>query len=287
MKNVELRMKNLIIIISLVSAFSLSAQETKWAYQTFRDTRVINGHSVETGTPGEMKLIISHRFGNVSSGPYEMFGLDNSTIRYGLDFAVKNGVDIGIGRSSYQKTVDMYYKKKLFYQKEGAENFPFTIVYLTTMSINGQKWSNPDIENYFSSRLTYTHQLLIGRKFNHRFSLQFMPTFLHRNLVNRSFEKNDLFGMGIAGRYQWTKVTAVQFEYVYIPESRLDDGTYTSLSIGFEFQTKNHVFQVNFSNSMGMVEPIYLAQTRGQWTNAQVGLGFNLTRDFKIRGRKF
>jgi hypothetical protein len=41
-----------------------------------------------------------------------------------------------------------------------------------------------------------------ARKFNKRLSLQLTPTFIHKNLVDRATEKNDIWSMGFGGRFK-------------------------------------------------------------------------------------
>jgi hypothetical protein len=247
---------------------------------------VINGHSVEIGQPGELKFIISHRFGAISGGAYELFGLDASYIRFGLDYALNKRTDIGVGRSSEGKVFDAYFKRKLTYQKSGGQNFPFTIVYLATSSFKSEKWVD-GFDHYLSDRFRYSHQLLIGRKVSDRFSFQIMPTLVHKNLVNAADMPNDIYALGLAGRYQVTKAMAVQFEHYHILPGMVEDNIEHSISIGFEFQTKAHVFQVHLSNSTGMTETMFITETTQQWKGLEVGLGFNITRDFKIVGRDY
>lgn len=64
---------------------------------TFKGTRLINGHSVETRAQGNLDFIISHRFGRLNSGAYSLFGLDDSNIRLGLDYAVTDQLTVGLG----------------------------------------------------------------------------------------------------------------------------------------------------------------------------------------------
>src|SRR6188472_531615 len=48
---------------------------------TFKSTRLINGHTVETTQGGVLDVKISHRFGQLDDGFYNLFGLDFASIR--------------------------------------------------------------------------------------------------------------------------------------------------------------------------------------------------------------
>ncbi|HMX38389.1 MAG TPA: DUF5777 family beta-barrel protein, partial [Ferruginibacter sp.] len=55
--------------------------QTNYATATFKATRLINGHTVENVAAGVLDVKISHRFGKLNSGGYELFGLDNASMR--------------------------------------------------------------------------------------------------------------------------------------------------------------------------------------------------------------
>jgi len=253
--------------------------------KTFYDTRIVNGHSVETNNKGLLKFIISHRFGEINGGPSELWGLDNSTIRFGLDYGITDKWTIGIGRSSFEKTYDGYLKAKFIEQKpEGA---PITLVGMSNIAINTLPFQDPDASNFFSNRLFYTHQLLIARRFSDRFSLQVMPSLVHRNLVEETFEKNDVFAIGTAARFVASKRLTFNVEYYYTLPDQLAPEFRNSLAIGVDIETKGHVFQITLSNSRGMIEKFFISETRGSWGDGAIHLGFNISRDFKVGGRRY
>lgn len=277
-------MRALGLIFLFLPLFSLG--QIEYAQQTFKDTRVVNGHSVETNVKGEAKFIISHRFGAVSDGLYEFFGIDQATMRIGLDYGFTNNLLAGFGRSSFEKTFDGYVKYKILKQSTGEKKMPLTLTGLATVAIDGQRWADPERENYFSSRMDYTFQILAARKFSDAFSFQLMPTLVHRNLVPADSIAHDVLSLGAATRWQITKQVSLQAEYYYTPEGQLADEFTNSLSLGVDIETKGHVFQLHISNSRGMTEKFFVTETRGDISKGELHLGFNITRDFRIRGRK-
>jgi hypothetical protein len=267
----------------------ISAQETtEYASETFKDTRIVNGQSVETNETGQLKFIISHRFGLVSKGVSNFFGLDEATIRLGVDYGVTDRLTIGYGRSSYEKTIDGFFKYKLLKQSTGAREMPVTMTWQSNMAIRTAAFAkNPGEEYDFANRLTYGHQLMIARKFCDDFSAQLMPTFIHRNLVDTRAEKNDLFAIGAATRYQLTKGLSFQAEYYYVLPNQLSSTFTNSLSLGFDIQTKGHVFQLHVSNSQGMIDKFFISETREDFFKGDIFLGFNISRDFQLKGKKY
>jgi hypothetical protein len=91
---------------------------------TFKSTRVVNGHSVETMKKKHMDFRISHRFGRLNSGAYQFFGLDQATMRMGFEYGLTDDLMIGVGRSTSQKVYDFFGKYKLLKQSNGARNDP-------------------------------------------------------------------------------------------------------------------------------------------------------------------
>ncbi len=253
---------------------------------TFKDTRIINGQSVETNQEGQLKFIISHRFGSISGGIDEFFGLDQATIRLGLDYGIWDWLTIGIGRSSYEKTVDGFVKARLIRQREENGSL-VSLSFLSSIATQTADFPEQDRENYFSSRLFYTNQIMVARKFSERFSLQLMPTYVHRNLVESTEVENDVFSIGGATRYQLTKTISFQTEYYYTFPNQLSDEFYNSLSFGIDIETKGHVFQLNVSNSQGMIEKFFIGETRGNWADGDIHFGFNISRNFQLKGRKY
>lgn len=255
---------------------------TNYATASFKTNRVINLHSLESTHIGVLDLKISHRFGFINGGFQELFGLDAATIRIGVDYGLTKRMTIGLGRSSFEKTYDGFIKYKFLRQSSGARTMPVTAAVLFTTGIKTVPWQNPDRENYFSSRLYYTYQLIIGRKFSNGFSLQLSPTVVHRNLVKNSFEKNDVYAIAVAGRVKLSKRMAVNAEYIYVPKNQLAPGYRNSLSIGFDIETGGHVFQLHFTNSTSMIEKGFITETTGNWWDGDVHFGFNVSRVFTI-----
>ena len=84
-----------------------------------------------------------------------------------------------------------------------------------------------------------------------------------------------------------TKHFTLNAEYYYTLPNQLADQYKDGISIGFDIDTKGHVFQIHFTNSRGMVEQQFLTETTGDWLKGDIHLGFNITRDFKLTGRKY
>ena len=267
----------------LLSLLGEEEEETSLVSAAFKSTRVVNGQSIENVAKGVLDFKISHRFGFVNSGVKELFGLDNATIRIGGDYGITDRLMIGVGRSSFEKTYDGFIKYRLLRQSTGKKTMPLSVSYFTSIEITTLDFPEPERENYVSSKMFFTHQLLLARKFSDKFTLQIMPTLLHRNLTPAPEIKNDVFGIGVACRQKLSSRVTLNAEYYYILPDQLAPEYKNGLSLGFDIETGGHVFQLHFTNSTSMVHKGFLAETRGDWFDGDIHFGFNISRVFTIK----
>ncbi|MBK8561894.1 MAG: hypothetical protein IPN76_00680 [Saprospiraceae bacterium] len=260
-------------------------ETTDYATNAFKSPRVINGHSMEMLHEGTLDFRILHRFGDVSRGYYEFFGLDQASMRMAFDYGVTPNLMLGLGRSTNKKELDGFVKYRILWQSTGKRNMPISLLWVSGVTMNGLKdpVGNPEVEATFSRRLGYYHELIIGRKFNEHFTLQLTPTLVHRNIVDNKLISNDLYALAIGGRYKLTQRLAIVWDYGYVFNRFPDNATRNPLSIGVDIETGGHVFQLHFSNAIGMNERAYLADTNGNWAKGQIRFGFNLSRVFQIK----
>src|SRR5438105_8746677 len=87
----------------LLKGLAQEKPQKEYVFNAFKSSRVIMSHSMEMLRPGVLDFRILHRFGNVNQGIKEFFGLDQATIRLGLDYGISNNLTVGIGRGSYKK----------------------------------------------------------------------------------------------------------------------------------------------------------------------------------------
>ncbi len=267
----------------LFDLFGDDPETIEYEMATFKTTRVVLGQSIENPAPGVLMFLIQHHFGRINSGAYEFWGMDQANIRIGLEYGINDWLAVGVGRSSYKKTFDGFVKGKILRQSTGAKNMPIALSYFGSTSLNSLRWQEPERENYFSSRLTFTHQLLIARKFGPDFSFQITPTVVHRNLVPTEEDSNDIFAVGFGGRAKITNRISLNAEYWYVlPDQIVSEPYDNALSIGFDIETGGHVFQLFFTNADPIFESGFITETRGKWGKGDIYFGFNISRVFTI-----
>ena len=274
---------------SLLDELGKDEATIEYAKYSFKTNRVINLHSLESTAAGVMDFKISHRFNPVNQGAYDLFGLDGAQQRFGLDFGITDNLTVGVNRNSYKKAYDGFVKYRLLRQSTGKVNMPITLAVMTSAALQSQKFDDLTRTNYFSSRMFYTSQIIIGRKFNENFSLELVPTYVHRNLVTTAAEKNDVFALGTGARFRLSKRVSLTAEYMYVLPNQLDAAYKNMLSVGVDIETGGHVFQLHFTNSPSMSEYSFVTQNDTDFFKAGRGgirFGFNVSRVFTIWGDK-
>lgn len=257
----------------------------EYSYGAFKTTRVINGHSIENTGKGILDFKISHRFSPMSGGVHEFFGLDGATLRLGLDYGISDAITVGIGRSSLYKEYDGYVKAKILRQTNKNE-MPISLSYVGGMSVTSLQTERlfrtlvPPEKYPFSNRLFYFNQLLIARKISNALTVQLSPSHVHYNFVNTAAEPNDILALGAGGRVKLNKRLTLNLEYFY--QFTQLNNTSNSLSVGIDIETGGHVFQLHFSNSSGMTERTFIAQTTDKWSDGGFRFGFNIARVFTV-----
>lgn len=252
---------------------------------TFKSTRLINGHTVQTPGQGTMVFLISHRFGTLNSGAYNFFGLDQASIRLGLEYALTDKLEIGIGRSSLEKTLDGFAKYRAVRQSTGPGAMPVSVTLFASSALTTLRY-NDNVDYTVPRRLNFTYQALIARKFSSDLSVQLMPTLIHRNLVASKTEPNDVYAVGFGGRQKLTKRTSLNAEYYYLLPGSRPTGVRNALALGFDIETGGHVFQLHVTNSQGMIEKFFVANTRGNFFDGDIYFGFNVNRNFTVRPKE-
>lgn len=262
--------------------------EIEYTAYTFKSTRIINGHSIERMQKGQLDFRINHRFGQLNSGAYQLWGLDNALINFSFEYGINDWLMLGFRRGTNKKTYDGSLKLTIIRQSKGKRVMPVSVSYYGDVSLKTLRGylDLPDMRDGvfddYMSRMGFTHQLLIAHKFNEALSLQLSPTFVHRNYVNEG-ENNDILAMGIGGRYKFVRRVALTFEYFYTNHAKSDNIYFNPLAIGFDIETGGHVFQVFATNSKAMVEDGFIGETTGDWLNGGIYFGFNISRVFAIK----
>lgn len=242
---------------------------------SFKALQIVTAQSTKLSSKNQFYIIIAHRFGDISTGLKDFFGLDDASTKLGVIYGITDGISVSVSRETFMKTFEFGAKYRLLQQKNES---PFDILGYNVLAINSDL-SKDDYPNMnFGNRLSYLTQILVSRRFNDRISLQLMPSYVHKNLYGAGIENKNQFLVGIGGRHKISKRISLNAEYFV----NLDNHNYykNPLSVGMDIETGGHVFQLVFSNSQINSDIGYLTNAAGNWGKGNIYFGFNLYRVF-------
>lgn len=291
-----------LILILLLATFSEAQAQDQRVYRTFKDTRAVNIHSVETLPAGKLDVRISHRFGDMfgdNGGWPTFYGLEVATdVAIGGEYGFTDRLMAGLyrakgagntpqGDASLRQLLNGILKYRLLHQtKDGGVPLSAALALTTSFSTSTRIEGNENLIRSFprfAHRFAFNLQAVIGRKFGENFSAQVVPGITHRNLVPFAGE-NTILSLGVAGRYQLSRVVGLLADVTvpFSPTLTTENGYYPALGFGFEFDTGGHVFQVNLTNATGIFETDFIPYTTSNWAEGEFRIGFTISRWFNL-----
>ena len=267
---------------SLEDILGSTSSSAKPISTTFSSTRIVNSHSVEMIPKGVGEFRISHRFGTIEEGFYDIFGLDQAKIRLGYDYGITDKIMVGFGRNSHKKVYDIFGRFS-FLNQTIDNSTPITLQYLFASSMKTLRYGK---KIPFMQRFAQINQVLIAKKINN-LSLQIMPSLMIHEY--EGYDKKIFSGVGAAARYLVGKRVAINVEYFARLRhnengsqefNRIFNENYNSLGLGIDIEAGGHVFQFHFSNTNTMNEQAFMFETDKTWEKGEICFGFNILREF-------
>lgn len=265
------------LLNDLDSAYNGKEVETA----AFKALTICNLQSTKTPVKGEFYFLVSHRFGDLTNGLDNFFGLDNALTKIAGIYGVNNWLSFGLSRQTYQKTYELGIKYKMANQEK--EGFPVTIVGYNTIEANSALKKDallPGLE--FKHRLSYSTQLLVSRKFTEKFSAELAPMYVYKNLYKATSDQKDMFLLGAGARLKVSKRTSLNVDYaarLTLPDE-YNSIYHNPLTVGVDMETGGHIFQFVLSNAQPMNDVTFLTNTSGNWNGGGIFFGFNMYRVF-------
>jgi len=255
-----------------------------YVQETFRTFRLVYGHSVETLWKNNLMFAVSHRFGGtINEGIDELFGLDGAAnIRLVLAYGITDNLTIGLGRSRTDKLYDGYVKYRILRQK--TYGWPLTITALASAAIRTQPFREDIQQNLeFKHKMKYFSQLMIGSRIGF-FSFQVNPAYSYQTLTQEIGEPNGIFALGGGVRFQVTEALAFTAEYThpFISDFETENPRRDVVGFGFDISTARHSFQLQVSNTTGLVGQAYIPNTTGDFFKGDIHIGFHISRKFAL-----
>ncbi len=275
----------------------------KYAKATFKSTRLINRQTTELISKGNLQFQIAHHFSylwnkDASGGQNfsQMLGLNSGVAHtyLSLDYSITDWSCVGLAAAGASK-FEGWAKFKLMRQQTGLRNYPVSVGWVSLASVDAGK-DKSEFGGLAWNKYSFMHQLMISRKFSDKLSLQLNPTLIHFNLVPYGVNNsNNVFSLGLGGRYKLGSKKAVTFEYsrqFNMYENLMDKNgnliTYQPdlIALGYEITTGNHVFEFFIGNTINSSVIDQLARNSSTIKDGQFALGFHLNRVFTIANKE-
>ncbi len=274
-----------------------AAPEQKFSRAVFNATKIINMQSTEIVSPGILQFMISHHFSNIwnkgggKQNLAQFFGLNSGVANTYLsfDYSPLKFMNVGVAMAG-GSTYEGWLKFRILRQQTGSKNIPVTVGWYSMANVN----TAADPDNEFSgNKFSFVNQLLISRKFNDKFSMQLMPTWIHFNVVPYGINNsNEVFSMGIAGKYKATSKLNLTLEYarqLNMYENLISkNGAIVNyqpdlLSVGVEISTGTHLFQFYIGSTTDASAIDQLARNNSKISDGNIAFGFSINRAMNLK----
>lgn len=259
----------------LLKDIDTAATRQDTSQPAFKGLQIVTGQSTKLTAKNEWYIVVAHRFGDLSTGFKNFFGLDDASTKLGAIYGITDRISVSLSRETNMKTFEGAVKYQVARQNE---HFPVDVVGYNVWAVNTDLNKDRYPHLRFSNRSSYLTQALISRRFNDNFSLQLSPSYVHKNLYDPSIENNNQFLTGLGGRYKISKRVSINAEYFV----NFDSHSFykNPLSLGMDIETGGHVFQLLLTNSQLNSDIGYLSNATGNWEKGHIFFGFNLYRVF-------
>lgn len=267
-------------------------EKEKLARPTFASSAIIDNQSSTLYNKGSFEVQMEHRFGLVT-GTNDLVGFwGRSNIRIGVAYSILDRLSVGFGTTKDKRLQDFNLKGALLQQTRN-DRIPLSITYYGNATISALPEDN---FNMVQDRYSFFNQIILARRFSSNFSLQIAGSLSHANAVPPTM-KNDVFGLAVGAKIKLTPGTNILIDYsqplVSYQNPPDPNPTYPNgmkavgtpkpgISIGFEFNTSAHAFQIIATNNWGIVPQENYMYNQNDFFSGDILIGFNITRIYNF-----
>ncbi len=270
-------------------------KEDKPERPAFESSFLIDNPTDKLYLKNSLEVVFQHRFGTIGGGTNDLAGIwAPANIRIGISYTVFDWLQLGFGTMKFERLQDFNWKVRLLRQTRSG-SVPVNVSYYGNAAVNMRTKENFSLRQ---DRYSFFHQLIISRRFSPNFSLQVAPSISHYNLVPEGMP-NDIVGVAFGGRLKVSPGTALTIDYS-LPITSFEDNPGTGglvtdfpngainplpgFSLGAEFVTSSHAFQVYLSSFNGIVPQVNYFKNQNRFLDGWDGilLGFTITRVYNF-----
>jgi hypothetical protein len=271
---------------------------------TFESGSLIDAQTVVIPDKKTLEMVIQHKFGTIQNGSSDLWGIyGSSNIRLGLNYVPVKNLQIGAGIIKRHMTTDVNAKLKVL-QQTAKNTIPVSVALYGVIGIDGRPKADygdsvsvaspvGDVNKFaFTDRLSYFSQLIVGRKFSERISLQAAVSFSHYNVVNYQTKgkpyDHDKIGAHLNGRIKVTPQGSIIFNYdMPLKISKISEqaawnddhpASKPNLAFGYEVSTGTHAFQMYMASTTSILPQDNMMWNQNEMNNKGFAIGFVITR---------
>lgn len=288
MKNYKILLFTFLIVPTLIFSQDKAKDSIvdKPERPAFESSYIIDNQTNVLLNKNTLEVMMQHRFGQIDEDN-SLLGIygAGTNIRLAVSYGILDWVTIGYGITKRNRVSDFSLKVGILEQTR-SDRTPLSITYYGNMGIDGRSGdANDGLFLTKQDRYSYYHQLIFARRFSSKISLQLSPMFSHFNAVDNGF-KNDRISIALGGRYKVSPQTSILLDFTLpltVDIAGPDTGDYDKpgLSIGAEFATSSHAFQIFLSNYTGIVQQ-YNNMKNVNEPFTDFVIGFNITRNYNF-----
>ena len=238
----------------------------------FESTSLIESQTNRVYSKGTIEMIMNHRFGLVT-GTNDMIGIwAPSNIRIALNYSITDRITVGFGTTKDSRLQDFSLKGALLRQTVGGK-MPVSVTYYGNATVSALPK-----ENFYhtSDRWSFFNQLIIAKRISKAISLQIAPSYSHYNVIDAPMS-NDLFAVELGGRAKVTSDMSILLDFNQ-PFTSQEIAPKSGLSMGVEFSTVGHTFQIFATNYRGIVNQQSNMFNQNDFFEGDFAIGFNISR---------
>jgi len=247
----------------------------------FESSYIIDNNTNVVLRKNALEIMMEHRFATVQNGWEDLAGIygPNANIRIGGGYGVHERVTLGFGITKNKMLMDFNAKVAILRQTRSGK-MPISLSYYGNFAYDARQQENTNF-NYQQDRFSFFHQLIVAKRFSPEFSVQGTLSLSHYNTVDVEM-RNDMVAFSLGGRYKITPNTAILADYSQPITQMSNYNPNPGLSLGFEFGTSGHAFQLFISNYAGIVPQENYMYNQNDFFDGDILIGFNITRIYNF-----
>ena len=238
----------------------------------FESTSLIESQTNRVYSKGTIEMIMNHRFGLVS-GTNDLIGIwAPANIRIAVNYSITDRITVGFGTTKDDRLQDFSLKVALLRQTVNGK-MPFSVTYYGNATVSALPK-----ENFYniSDRWSFFNQIIIAKRISKEISFQIAPSYSHYNVIDAPMS-NDLFAIEFGGRVKVTSGMSILLD-ANQPITSQEIAPKSGFSIGTEFSTVGHAFQIFVSNYRGIVNQKSNMFNQNEFFEGDFAIGFNISR---------